>query len=197
MAPVASGPSEQPEQPRRVFTIGHSNHPIDHFVGLLRTHGVHLVADVRSMPRSRFAPQFNRAQLDASLRGAGIRYVFLGAELGGRPDDDGFYDDGGRVRYDLLAESDAFTRAIGQLIAETGPHRVAVMCAEENPESCHRRLLVGRVLLARGHRVTHIRGDARATEDDVSRFLVSGHQHDLFGETSELSWRSVRPIRAR
>src|SRR5439155_24000994 len=69
----------------RLFTVGHSNLEAEGLLGLLRAAGVTAVADVRSSPYSRRLPQFNRAALEASLRAAGIAYVFLGAELGGRP----------------------------------------------------------------------------------------------------------------
>src|SRR5581483_10573171 len=71
-----------------IYTIGHSNHPIEHFAGLLQQHGIQALADVRSNPYSRFNPQFNREKLQASLAATGgIRYVFLGEELGARTKD--------------------------------------------------------------------------------------------------------------
>ncbi len=87
----ASGPA--------LFSIGHSIHPTGVFVELIQGHEVESVADVRSMPFSRFNPQFNRHALERDLREAGIRYLFLGEELGGRPDGDRFYDQEGHVLY--------------------------------------------------------------------------------------------------
>ena len=72
--------TDQPE----ILTVGHSTHPIDRFIALLQRHGVTAIADVRSQPFSRYAPQFNKAELTASLRQSGIQYVFLGKELGAR-----------------------------------------------------------------------------------------------------------------
>ena len=74
------------------MSIGHSTHPLEGFVGLLRQHRVEVVVDVRTSPFSRFNPQFNRDNLLLGLREAGIRYLFLGEELGGKPDGDEFYD---------------------------------------------------------------------------------------------------------
>ena len=88
----------------RIFTVGHSTHAAEAFVALLRTHGVTAVADVRSAPCSRFNPQFNRETLARALEAQRIRYVFLGRELGARPDDPACYEDG-RVRYARLART--------------------------------------------------------------------------------------------
>ncbi len=85
-----------------IYTIGHSNHPAERFIELLRQHEIGALADVRSMPFSRFNPQFNRERLAASLREAGIQYTFLGQELGARPKEGEFYE-GDRVSYAKLA----------------------------------------------------------------------------------------------
>jgi uncharacterized protein (DUF488 family) len=87
-----------------VLTIGHSTHPIETFLGLLHQHGVTAVADVRSAPYSRFNPQFNKDALEHDLKEHGIRYVFLGRELGARSDDPSCYDKG-RVQYGRLART--------------------------------------------------------------------------------------------
>ncbi len=81
----------------RVFTVGHSNHDEQAFLNLLRQHEIDVVADVRSQPYSKYASQFNAEQIKRALAAAGVEYVFLGKELGGRPDGDEFYDDEGHV----------------------------------------------------------------------------------------------------
>ena len=97
--------------------------------------------------------------MQQALRAERIRYVHLGDALGGRPADRQFYDERERVRYDLLAQSAAFGAGIERLVQGADRYRVAVMCSEENPARCHRRLLVGRALLERGIPIRHIRGD--------------------------------------
>lgn len=92
------------DRPGQVLTVGHSNHAPEAFLALLTRHGVTALADVRSAPYSRFNPQFNRNALSASLADNDIAYVWLGRELGGRPDDPACYEDGA-VRYDLLART--------------------------------------------------------------------------------------------
>jgi uncharacterized protein (DUF488 family) len=143
-----------------IYTIGHSNHPEQRFIELLRQHDIGALADVRSIPFSRFNPQFNRERLAAALRGVGIDYVFLGQELGARPKDPQYYE-GGRVSYAKLARSEPFRRGLERVIADAGagPRRIALMCAERDPVECHRALLISPELVRAGVPVTHILPD--------------------------------------
>ncbi len=106
-----------------IRTIGHSNHPIDRFVGLLRAAGIALLVDVRSMPYSRRFPQFGKERLAKSLAEAGIAYVHEGAALGGKP--------AGGDDYDALAERPAFKEALGRLIERADETTLCLMCAEK------------------------------------------------------------------
>ena len=142
-----------------VFTIGHSTHPAEVFLELLLSHGIEEVMDVRSSPRSRYNPQFNRKALQATLADAGVGYVFMGAELGGRPADPSCYDGESRVQYDRLAGTEAFNAGIRQVIQRAGECRIALTCSEKEPLACHRTLLIARVLTARGVAVAHILAD--------------------------------------
>ena len=142
-----------------VFTIGHSTHPAEVFLELLLTHGIEEVMDVRSSPHSRYNPQFNRKTLQATLVDAGVGYVFMGGELGGRPADPSCYDGEGRVQYDRLAETEMFSTGIQQVICRADESRIALMCSEKEPLVCHRTLLIARVLTDRGVAVEHILAD--------------------------------------
>jgi uncharacterized protein (DUF488 family) len=146
---------------RRVWTIGHSNHPLDVFVALLLAAGIGTVADVRSFPRSRFHPQFNRQRLEAGLAEAGLGYASFGDELGGRPRQPELYDGQGHLRADLVAETPRFRSGIRRLVALATTTPVAVMCSEEDPNRCHRRSLVTPALVELGWDVVHVRGDGR------------------------------------
>ena len=147
-------------QPRpTVFTIGHSNHAAEVFLELLHRHRIEEVVDVRSSPHSRYNPQFNRKALQTALTEAGAGYVFMGAELGGRPADPSCYDGEGRVQYDRLAETEAFNAGIRQAIQRAGECRIALTCSEKEPLACHRTLLIARVLTDRGVAVEHILAD--------------------------------------
>ena len=124
-----------------LFTIGHSNHPLQHFVELLLRHGIQLVCDVRSTPYSRFNPQFNRELLHAALEARGIAYLYLGDLLGGKPREPGYPADDA-ARFALIATGDRFRAGLERLLRESRAHRTAVMCAEKDPARCHRGLLI-------------------------------------------------------
>ncbi len=184
-----------------VFTVGHSNHPLDVFLNLLRQHGIQVLVDVRSQPHSRYAPHFDDSPLRTALIQEGIRYLFLGRELGGRPEDPQFYDAEGFVLYSRIAESSLFLEGVSRLELGIQQYRVAIMCSEESPAGCHRRLLIGRVLSGRGIMVSHIRGDGRVQTESELAVEELGHQPESvqlsFLETErreEKLWRSTRSV---
>jgi len=183
---------------KRVFSIGHSNHPMEKFLELLKTHGIEILADVRSHPYAKYATHFDSKPLKEALAGAGIKYIFLGRELGGLPDDDEFYDDEGYILYSRVAASPKFVEALERLSAGAGQYKIAVMCGEEDPAQCHRRLLIGRVLEERGVRMDHIRGDGRvATEEELQEAErePESDQLSLFKEApKEKPWRSIQSV---
>jgi len=181
-----------------VLTIGHSNHQIGHFLDLLKSHSVQAVADTRSQPYSEYASHFDQKPLKKTLEAEGIRYVFLGRELGGRPDGDEFYDDQGHVLYDRVSETHLFREGLSRLESGIREYKVAMLCAEENPAACHRRLLVGRVLLDHGIQVDHIRGDGRIqTEDEVAAETDPNRdQLTLFKKVEAEPWKSIPASRS-
>ena len=160
-------------EPLRLFTVGHSNHPWEHFLGLLQRHAVSAVADVRSTPFSRRNPQFSRPRLERALDDARIAYLFLGRELGARSPDPAVYR-GGRVDYALLAATRLFQAGLVRLEAAARGRRVAILCAEKEPLDCHRTLLVSRQLAARGAQVAHVLADGSLeTHEDVEDRLLA------------------------
>ncbi len=179
----------------RIFTIGHSNQSIESFIALLKTFEIEVLVDVRSYPYSKFAPQFDKHALKTAITTAGLKYLFLGEELGGRPAETEFYDANGRVLYSAVAESPIFLAGIMRLETGTQKYRVAIMCSEENPIGCHRHLLVARVLTKRGIAVEHIRGDGTyQREADLNYDGAKKGQQTLF-ETQELiEWKSIQSV---
>ena len=180
------------------FTIGHSNHAIEAWLALLAQHGVEVTVDARSSPYSKYVPQFDKELMQRSLEEAGIRYLFLGAELGGRPANPAYYDDKGRVLYSRLCDDAHFKAAIARLESGMERFRVALVCGEEDPAHCHRRLLIGRVLCEHGHAMLHIRGDGRLESDETvaaeaGKPLVDA-QPALFAELDEDQWRSTASV---
>lgn len=174
---------------RPVYTIGHSNHPFEVFLDLMRLHSIEVVADVRSTPFSRFNPQFSRGEIEPGLKAHAIRYVYLGRELGARPDDPSCYE-GGRAVYARIARTSLFQAGVERVIRGANEFRLALMCAEKDPLECHRTLLVTRALVDRGLRVTHILADGSLEphEAAMERLLdVTGVPHeDLFRTKEEL-----------
>lgn len=154
-----------------VYTIGHSNIAIERFVDLLRLHLIQVLVDTRSQPYSRYAPQFNRESLKTSLQRAGIAYLYLGEELGGRPRDARYDLSGGQVDYDRLAEAPFYQEGLKQLQHEAEGHCLAMMCSEANYRHCHRYKLITRSLVKDGLEVCHIlpSGNLEQTRADAFR----------------------------
>ena len=192
-----SGSEPAPERPG-LFSIGHSNHRLQVLLTLLQRHQIEVVADVRSAPYSRYNPQYNGQDLRLSLVDAGIRYVFLGKELGGRPEGDRFYDSDGHILYGRMAETERFRLGLDRLCDGASRYRTAILCSEEDPVGCHRFLLVTRALSHRGLAVTHIRGDgALQSPEEMPAFDSEYREFSLFGEEGRSSWRSIRPASPR
>jgi uncharacterized protein (DUF488 family) len=132
-------------RPPILFTIGHSNHRAETFFALLKKHAITAVADVRSVPFSRFTPPFNRKSLEATLPQHGLHYVFLGTELGARRTERACYVDG-QARYDRIAALPLFHAGLERLRHGAAAHTIALICRERDPLECHRTILVCRHL---------------------------------------------------
>lgn len=173
----------------RLFTIGHSEHSADAFLVVLRQHRITAVADVRSYPYSRRNPQFNREGLANDLERAGIRYVFLGTELGARRSEPECYEDG-KARYSLIAKTPLFAEGLDRVQRGVERFRIALMCAEKDPLTCHRAILVCRHLRDSVSPIQHIREDAQLESHDEleTRLLdLAGlPEGDLFHSREEL-----------
>ena len=177
----------------KIFTVGHSTHALEDFVSLLKQHGVDAIADVRSVPYSRWQPQFNREDLAEALKNRGIAYVFLGKELGARSDDPKCYENG-RVQYRSLAETPLFQSGIKRVRDGSRHRRIALMCAEKDPLDCHRTILVARELVASGVDVTHILDNGSLEPHDETMKRLSEQLQlplqDLFLTPKELEDRA-------
>jgi uncharacterized protein (DUF488 family) len=176
----------------RLLTIGHSNHAPQHFLELLRAHDVDVVADVRSWPHSRHAPWSDKDELPRLLSTSGVQYVFMGEELGGRPSDASAYNPAGHVLYGRVAEGEPFRESLQRLKRGLSKYRVAAMCSEENPEACHRRLLIAKVLTEQGIIVDHIRGDGRVEREQGVR-----PPRDMLFPDEDSWWISTRSVSRR
>lgn len=163
----------------QLLTIGHSAHPIGTFLNLLQLHHVQRVVDVRSVPSSRFHPQFRKRELAEALQARNITYVFSGKQLGGRPTDPACYQDGilpeahtkpwPRPDFKLVMQQEWFMAGIQELLGDLRETITVILCSEEEPRNCHRRLLIAAYI--RQHHpdveILHIRGDGRLEPDEV------------------------------
>jgi uncharacterized protein (DUF488 family) len=164
-----------------LFTIGHSNIAAERFTAMLRGAGVEAVADVRSVPASRFCPWFSAKTLAPLLANAAIDYLFFGDELGGRPRDASLYRDG-VADYEAMAQRANFQAGLERLLVGAGKQRLCLMCSEREPLDCHRCLLVGRALAARGVTIGHILHDGGMQ----SHLAIERRLLELAGEGSDL-----------
>jgi uncharacterized protein (DUF488 family) len=157
----------------KVYTIGHSTRSIESFLELLRTHGIRHVVDVRTIPRSRHNPQFNRESLPGSLRTAGIVYSHM-PELGGlrraRKDstNTGWRNASFRGFADYM-QTEEFEAGLARLIALAEREPTAILCAEAVPWRCHRSLIAD-ALAARGVGAKHITGPGPSQPHALTQF---------------------------
>jgi uncharacterized protein (DUF488 family) len=151
--------------PSVIWTVGHSNMSIERFLELLRAHEIELLVDVRTAPYSRHWPQFSRDALARSVQADGISYLFLGRELGGKPNDPALRGPHGLPDYDAIAATPLYQEGIARLNVLAHERRTAFMCSEGDPAQCHRERLVARTLRAQGWQVRHILTDGTIQQE--------------------------------
>jgi uncharacterized protein (DUF488 family) len=177
----------------QLFTIGHSNHNIKTFIELLQEHQITALADVRSTPYSRYLPDYCQAQLKNHLECDRIRYIFLGQELGARPEDQSCYV-AGKAIYEKIAATDLFTDGIRRILKGVkSRHRIALMCAEKDPMTCHRAMLICPQLKEYDLDIQHIRPNGQLESHvELEERLLAKHgfkgaiQVSLFDTASPL-----------
>lgn len=198
-ATLAAGQSNM----KSLLSIGHSNLDIEKFVTLLKANDVRVIADTRSQPYSKHTPHFSREELEAALYAAGIGYVFFGDELGGRPRGREYYDEDGHVLYWKVADSEFFRHGVERLERwrrRYPAQNLALLCSEENPLSCHRRLLVGKVLYDAGWDIRHIRSNGQVQSEKALREeeAAAPPKQIKLGEDPEAgTWKSTRSVSPR
>ena len=162
-----------------IYTIGHSTHPIDYFLELLKHYQVNCVVDVRSMPASRFNPQFNKKSLASSLKANGIDYLHFGEAFGARQTDPLLLDDEGRVDFEKIRNTEKFKDAIGRIWKGTRDgYSIALMCSEAEPISCHRFVMISPAL--KDFEVRHILKDKSfVSQEDLEEQLLKKFSKEL------------------
>ena len=174
---------------KKVFTIGHSNHEPEIFLELLKKFSITALADVRSTPYSKYNNQFNRELLKSKLIENGIKYVFLGKELGARSSDLNCYDNN-QVQYGLLAKTELFQQGIERIRQGSQKYRVCLMCSEKDPIDCHRMILVTKELVHKEFEIFHILSDGEIEPEKESvkrlRQRLKLDNPELFASENEL-----------
>jgi uncharacterized protein (DUF488 family) len=165
-----------------IFTIGHSNKNTGEILSWLKQNDIEILVDVRSVPYSRYVPQANREAIQLALTDAGIKYVFMGDHLGGRPPGIETKDSSGNFDYSKLASTDKFREGLKYLLNGAEENTLCILCSEEDPAKCHRGLLISRELTKLGIEVRHIRHDGSIESQEHFESRIPPTQLNLFSE---------------
>ena len=167
-----------------IYTVGYGNRSIEIFTELLHKYQIKYLVDVRSQPYSQYNQQFSKDSLEKYVSLQGIRYMFLGDALGGRPKDESCYDEARKVDYVKLASKSLYQEGIERLRTAWEKNLViAVMCSEAKPAQCHRGKLIGNTLVEQYITVAHIdeHGEIK-DQQEINDQFVKDRQPTLFDE---------------
>ena len=146
-----------------LHSIGYGNRDLQTFIGLLHRHHIRYLADVRTSPYSKQFEYYRQSQLEGHLKNAGIKYVYMGKELGGKPEDPMLRTFDGKINYEAVRMSEPFREGLSRLrVAHDKDVRLVMMCAELRPEHCHRARLIGEALFEQQINVQHVDADGEA-----------------------------------
>jgi len=180
-----------------LYTIGYATKPIDVFIDQLQHYQIDVVADVRSVPYSKVFYDYHQEAVIAHLKTNNIAYTFLGEELGPRSKEPSHYDVTGQVQFDRLMQSTLFAEGVARL--DKGIRKgytIALMCAEKDPATCHRSLLIGYFLARHGYEsVNHIdhNGEIENQTALEQRLCgIHGMDKDLFMTPEESAEKAYR-----
>jgi len=167
---------------REVYTVGHSNHPIEYFLELLQSKDINCLIDVRSMPASSYSPQFNKDSLENFLKQYGITYMYFGEEFGARHDDLDILDEEGVVNFETFRKSFAFQQGVERVdIGLSKGFKIALMCSEENPLECHRFSMISVYLEEIGIHVKHIlKNKSVKSHTELEKELLKKYKKKIF-----------------
>ena len=183
-----------------LFTIGHSTHTQEYFLGLLKQHNIDYVLDVRSSPFSKFASWFNKDVIEDYLKKNNIVYCPMGKFFGARPTDRTLYCAEGYLDFEKTRASELFKKGLDNvMLGLASGHNIALMCTEKDPFDCHRTIMVSRGFELNGVSVQHIHADGNLeTQDEINIRLLDNlekkenvdiHQISLFEQPkSDKEW---------
>ena len=164
-----------------LYSIGYGNRTPVQLFDLVKSFNCSYLVDVRSVPYSRYHKEFNRDALEQSCSDFGLKYLYLGEQIGGKPDSDSMRDELGLANYEAMAQTPHFLEGIARLQkANEQGLSLALMCAELKPEVCHRTNLIGNALAKIGIDLTHIDEKAQLVSHAEVLDRASGGQVDMF-----------------
>lgn len=169
---------------KKIFTVGYSSFGVDSFVSTLKCYFVEVLFDVRSVPYSRAHPAFNKENIRFELSKNGIVYCFLGEHCGARVSDKALYS-GNRVDFEKVAVSSVFRRGVGLILDKACNCNVAIMCAERDPISCHRMILISKALKKYEVEIFHILSEYEIEENAKAELRLLNAYNLDFGLLSQ------------
>lgn len=165
---------------REIYTIGHSILEVDKFISLLKDNNIDTIVDVRSIPYSKFASQFNKETLKHYLKENNIYYIYMGDSLGARYEDKALLFDDGKVNFKKVQETISFQNGISRL--EKGlskGYKIALMCSEKEAFDCHRFVLISEFLARNGISIKHIYPDKVVSQEFLEQKLLKKYEKRL------------------
>lgn len=159
---------------KEIYTIGHSSHTSDYFLHLLRKFNINSVVDIRSVPFSKYVPNFNKNEIKNFLNLNHIYYVYMAREFGLIQEDSKLFHPDGYLDFNKLSETEFFIKGINRLKSGVdNGYKIAIMCAEKDPLDCHRSILISPILVSEGYSVVHILPDGkRETHSELEDRLL-------------------------
>lgn len=165
---------------KKLYTIGHSIYDITEFINILKKNNINTIVDVRSIPYSKFASQFNKETLKKNLKRENIDYIFMGDQLGARYNDKKLLFDDGKVDFKKVQKTTSFQNAIARLeIGISKGYNISLMCSEKEAFDCHRFVLISEFLTKNGIEVNHIYQDKIITQKDLEGQLLKKYDKKI------------------
>ncbi len=164
-----------------IYTIGHSNHPIDYFLELLNYKSITCIVDVRSIPASSYNPQYNKENLRNFLKNHNVFYMHFGEEFGAKHTEAELLDSFGKVDFDKVRKTQKFLDGVNRLNngLDKG-YNISLMCSEADPFDCHRFSMVSYYLVRNGFNVDHILKDKTViSNNDLEKRLLKKYDKKI------------------
>jgi uncharacterized protein (DUF488 family) len=161
-----------------IYSIGYSSFAFKDFISTLNKYEINALIDVRSVPYSKYKPEYNQDQITKKIND-NIQYIFMGKELGARPQDLSVFIDG-KVSFDLLAQTNFFNHGINRIKKGLSlGYTPCLLCAEKDPITCHRTILISRILSNQNHQIKHILYDGTIeSQNNVEKRLLKKYNLD-------------------